>query len=83
MERIVLYYEKDFFELLLQIGMRNVIILDPGIASRQVDGKIYYPLKDGINDDIFIKNSTGQPLEGKVFDLFLYNFNVYRYYLVK
>lgn len=48
------------------MGMYNVIILDPGIASRQFDGKIYDPLRDGIKDDIFIKNSTGQALEGKV-----------------
>lgn len=49
--------------------MHHVIILDPGIASRQLNEKMYTPLIDGLRDDIFVKNSTGQPLEGKVFNL--------------
>jgi hypothetical protein len=47
-----------------------VIILDPGIPSRHFNENFFVPLKDGLKDDIFIKNFTGQPLEGKV-----YNFN--------
>jgi len=50
--------------------MHHVLILDPGIASRQINGTIYAPLKDGLKDDIFIKNTTGQPLEGKVSNFF-------------
>ncbi|XP_060837223.1 lysosomal alpha-glucosidase-like [Rhopalosiphum padi] len=49
-------------------GMHHIVILDPGIKSRQSNGKIYVPLKDGLNDNIFIKNSAGQPLEGKVWN---------------
>jgi len=47
--------------------MHHIIILDPGIKSRQSNGKIYVPLKDGLDDNILIKNSAGQPLEGKVY----------------
>lgn len=47
--------------------MHHVIILDPGIASQQFNGKMYSSLIDGLRYDIFIKNSTGQPLEGKVY----------------
>lgn len=45
--------------------MHHVIILDPGIASRQLT-RTYMPLKEGLKDDIFIKNAFGQPMEGKV-----------------
>lgn len=46
--------------------MHHVVILDPGIKSQKSNGTIYVPLKDGLNDNIFIKNSAGQPFEGKV-----------------
>lgn len=46
--------------------MHHVIILDPGIPSRQSNGINNGILKDGLKDDIFIKNATGQPMEGKV-----------------
>lgn len=46
--------------------MHHVLILDPGIASCQINGTVYIPLKDGLIHNIFLKNNTGQPLEGKV-----------------
>jgi len=46
--------------------MHHILILDPGLKSRHSNGTVYVPLKDGLNDNIFIKNSAGQPLEGKV-----------------
>ncbi|XP_029347280.1 lysosomal alpha-glucosidase [Acyrthosiphon pisum] len=49
-------------------GMHHIVILDPGLKSRQSNGTMYVPLKDGLNDNIFIKNSAGQPLEGKVWN---------------
>lgn len=55
--------------------MHHVIILDPGLKSRQSNGTIYVPLNDGLNENIFIKNSVGQPLEGKVWAFFKNNFN--------
>jgi len=47
--------------------MHHILILDPGIKSQQSNGTIYVPLKDGLDANILIKNSAGQPLEGKVY----------------
>lgn len=42
--------------------MHHIIILDPGIGSHQLN----FHLNDSLKNDVFIKNATGQPLEGKV-----------------
>lgn len=55
--------------------MHHVVILDPGLKSRQSNGTIYVPLKDGLSDNIFIKNSAGQPLEGKVYIFYVIYLN--------
>jgi len=52
--------------------MHHIVILDPGLKSPQSNGTIYSPLKDGLNYDIFIKNSAGQPLEGKVYIFYMF-----------
>lgn len=48
--------------------MKYIVILDPGVASREKPGT-YPPYDNGINRDIFIKNSSNLPLEGKVYIL--------------
>lgn len=52
--------------------MHHIVILDPGLKSQQSNGTIYVPLKDGLKDNIFIKNSDGQPLEGKVYIFYMF-----------
>lgn len=44
---------------------RYVMIVDPGISSDQPSGS-YPPYEGGISRDVFIKNSTGSNLIGKV-----------------
>ncbi|KAI9514722.1 hypothetical protein NQZ68_030911 [Dissostichus eleginoides] len=46
-------------------GMKYILILDPGISSSSPPGT-YPPFDDGLKRDVFIKNSTGQILIGKV-----------------
>ncbi|XP_025416315.1 lysosomal alpha-glucosidase-like isoform X2 [Sipha flava] len=58
----------EYVNSLHKVGMHHVIILDPGIPSRHFNENFFVPLKDGLKDDIFIKNFTGQPLEGKVWN---------------
>ncbi|XP_057201681.1 lysosomal alpha-glucosidase isoform X2 [Triplophysa rosa] len=48
-----------------QLGMKYVLILDPGISSTSPPGS-YKPFDDGLKRGVFIKNSTGQILIGKV-----------------
>lgn len=45
--------------------MKYIVILDPGVASREPQGT-YPPFDEGLKSDIFIKNSSNLPLEGKV-----------------
>ncbi|XP_030064468.1 lysosomal alpha-glucosidase [Microcaecilia unicolor] len=52
---------KDFH----QKGMRYIVIVDPGISSTGMPGT-YPPYDDGLKRGVFILNSTGQPLIGKV-----------------
>ncbi|XP_052407246.1 lysosomal alpha-glucosidase isoform X2 [Carassius gibelio] len=48
-----------------QLGLKYVLILDPGISSASPPGS-YKPFDDGLKRGVFIKNSTGQILIGKV-----------------
>lgn len=48
-----------------QLGMKYVLILDPGISSASPPGS-YKPFDDGLKKGVFINNSTGQILIGKV-----------------
>lgn len=45
--------------------MKYVLILDSGVASREPAGT-YPPYDLGFEQEIFIKNSSRLPLEGKV-----------------
>ncbi|XP_061079871.1 lysosomal alpha-glucosidase isoform X2 [Conger conger] len=48
-----------------QEGMKYVLILDPGISSSSPPGS-YRPFDEGLRRGVFIRNTTGQPLIGKV-----------------
>jgi hypothetical protein len=48
-------------------GMRYVPLIDPGISGGEEAGK-YAPYVDGIEQDIFIKDGTGKPFVGKVWN---------------
>ncbi|XP_054834159.1 lysosomal alpha-glucosidase [Eublepharis macularius] len=46
-------------------GRRYVMIVDPGISSSSPSGS-YKPYDEGLKQNVFILNATGQPLIGKV-----------------
>uniref|UniRef100_A0A674MFS8 Lysosomal alpha-glucosidase n=1 Tax=Takifugu rubripes TaxID=31033 RepID=A0A674MFS8_TAKRU len=46
-------------------GLRYILILDPGISTTSPPGT-YAPFQDGLKRDVFIKNSSGHILIGKV-----------------
>lgn len=46
-------------------GQKYVIIVDPGISSQLPPGQ-YAPFDDGLKSNVFVMNSTGQPLIGAV-----------------
>ncbi|KAJ9599217.1 hypothetical protein L9F63_010301, partial [Diploptera punctata] len=56
-----------FVEELHKLGMHYVILVDPGISGSQPPGS-YPPYDDGIKMDIFVKNSSGKPFIGKVWN---------------
>lgn len=60
--------------------MHNVLILDPGISSREPNGT-YPPYSDGLNNGIFVKNASDLPLEGQVCDYCLIKPLMYTYFL--
>ncbi|KAJ8284121.1 hypothetical protein COCON_G00029710 [Conger conger] len=55
----------DMMKDLHSHGQRYVMILDPGISSAQEPGT-YWPFDEGIKRGIFINDSTGETLIGKV-----------------
>lgn len=55
----------NFIKELHDVGMRYITIIDPAISSNQPAGS-YPPYDDGVEMDIFIRNSTGQLLIGMV-----------------
>ncbi|KAJ8925244.1 hypothetical protein NQ315_001431 [Exocentrus adspersus] len=48
-------------------GMHYIPLIDPGVSASEVPGT-YPPYDTGIKMDIFVKNSTGQPFIGKVWN---------------
>ncbi|XP_066997663.2 lysosomal alpha-glucosidase [Anabrus simplex] len=57
----------QFVEELHELGMHYVPLIDPGVSAGEKPGS-YPPYDEGIAMDIFIKNSTGQPFIGKVWN---------------
>ena len=49
----------------LQLGMHYILLIDPGVSGSEEPGT-YPPYDEGLQLDIFIKNSSGQPFVGKV-----------------
>lgn len=54
-----------FVKELHKRNMHYVVLVDPGISASEPIGS-YPPYDKGITMDIFIKNSSNQPLIGKV-----------------
>ncbi|CAG2184009.1 unnamed protein product, partial [Oppiella nova] len=65
------YDEKNFAKLpqfvqnLHNIGMKYIPMFDPGISASEPRGT-YPPFDMGMDLNIFVKNSTGQPFIGRV-----------------
>ncbi|XP_059088865.1 lysosomal alpha-glucosidase-like isoform X2 [Tigriopus californicus] len=57
----------DFVAKLHENGMHYVTIIDPGVSGGEPVGS-YPPYDRGIELDIFMKNSTGQPFVGRVWN---------------
>lgn len=49
----------------LQLGMHYIPLIDPGVSGSEKPGT-YPPYDEGLQLDIFVKNSSGQPFVGKV-----------------
>ncbi|NXN30663.1 LYAG glucosidase, partial [Nycticryphes semicollaris] len=59
---------KDYPEMVQEFhrrGLRYIMIVDPGISSSGPPGT-YKPYDEGLKRGVFIRNTTGQPLIGKV-----------------
>lgn len=54
-----------FVKELHKRNMHYIVLVDPGISASELPGS-YSPYDKGIEMDIFIKNSSNQPLVGKV-----------------
>lgn len=56
--------------------MKYIVITDPGISSREPAGS-YPPYDEGLEMDIFVKNASNLPMEGKVsFQLLIFMYYV-------
>lgn len=60
-----LFTQSYYYFIIFKVGMHHVVILDPGVSSREPKGT-YPPYDDGLKKGIFIQNASGLPLEGKV-----------------
>lgn len=56
-----------FVEELHKNGMHYIPLIDPGISASEVKGS-YVPFDKGLAMDIFVKNSSGLPFVGKVWN---------------
>uniref|UniRef100_A0AAR5PG88 P-type domain-containing protein n=1 Tax=Dendroctonus ponderosae TaxID=77166 RepID=A0AAR5PG88_DENPD len=57
----------EFVAALHGIGMHYIPLVDPGVSAAEKPGT-YPPYDVGINMGIFVKNSSGQPFIGKVWN---------------
>lgn len=57
----------EFVEELHKLGMHYIPLIDPGVSGSEKPGT-YPPYDEGLQRDIFIKNSTGLPFVGKVWN---------------
>ncbi|KAJ8950170.1 hypothetical protein NQ314_008023 [Rhamnusium bicolor] len=57
----------EFIDDLHNRGMHYIPLIDPGVSAGEKPGA-YAPYDIGINMNIFVKNSTGQPFLGKVWN---------------
>lgn len=55
----------EFVKELHSKGMHYIPLIDPGVSASEQSGS-YTPYDKGIEMDIFVKNSSGQPFIGKV-----------------